>query len=185
MTDLIVTMGNKQLVLKDVDPDVEQAIAYFQKENETLTSRVTELEDDIKGIEEQNEDLAAQKTEWEEYKEKSLPAEEVESLVANETKARIEAISQIRTRKPDFVADPGLGVQGLQELAIKAIAPELSLEGKDAATIAGIWQGILAVPVAPPQQPEIQLPSGTGDRSSQNEGENYVQETYNLAGRFK
>lgn len=187
MKDLVVRLGNKQIVLKDCDDDVEEVVDFFSNRVEELEKVIATKEDDLSGVEEKLGELESEKKEWESYREASLPAEEVEEMIQKEAIARVATISAVGKLKPDLEIDTTLGVRGLQELAIKAIAPNIELEGKDEATIAGIWQGIQAIPPAPtPSTPlEATLPSGSalgGARAS--DGEQYIEETYNLAGRF-
>lgn len=68
---------------------------------------------------------------------------DAEAKISGEVKARLDAWAEVTPRLPkDFTIDHSLDVSGIYRAYLSAVHPQLSLDGKDAAYIEGVYQGL-------------------------------------------
>lgn len=129
--DLIVRLDSKDIIIKEASPEVEEAIEFYRKRCDTLTS-------DLEGVEERLEEVQKERDGL------KLRVDEAEKApdVSAEIKLRMDAWAEVETIAPSVKPDYALPYVGIIKQGIKAIKPELNLDSMDEATIKGIWQGI-------------------------------------------
>lgn len=185
MADLIVEVDGKQILLKDVGDETEKAIAYLQSQQKELREKVITLESDLEGLEEHLSDWETKEKEWKEYREKSLPASEVEELVSSEVGERQRLWDEAKKRSPGIEIDYTLGATGIRQAVISSLNPDIDLEDKSPEFVEGLWQGLPAVLPTTEVEATEQLPSGvsSGKPVKAIAAESYL-ERYDLSERF-
>ncbi len=120
LKDIIVRMDEKEIIIKDVSAEVEDAIAFLQKRNDTLSA-------DLEGTKKKIEELQNQQLD--------------KIQIDEEIRLRLDAWAEVQSVIPELKTDASLNVTEIKKAAIAVINPKIVLDGKSEEYIEGIWDG--------------------------------------------
>lgn len=132
MSDLIVRLDNKDIILRDVGDDVKEAIEGLRSRLDTAISDLEGVEERVVELQEENDKLKGQ-----------LDARTDSQIdIAGEIKMRMDTWREVSAIAPNISPDYSLNPSEIRKTGIKVCRPELNLDGKSEAYIEGIWEGI-------------------------------------------
>lgn len=156
MSDLIVRLDNKDIILRDVPDDVKDAIDSLQSRIDTAISDLEGVEERLAELQEENDKLRGE-----------LDVRDDSRIdISEEIKVRMDAWHEVIAIAPNITPDYSLDSSAIRKEGIKILRPDLNLDGKSDAYIEGIWEGMKS------SQPKRQTDVFLGDRRTDTANKN-------------